>query len=64
MLPKFMSFVKYGPEVRIRVSNRPILLRDIIDNRLMMEANGQDIVKKLLKGVLQIQEEGISMRTI
>jgi hypothetical protein len=40
MLPKFSSFVKYGPEVRIRVSNRPILLRDIIDNRHIMEANG------------------------
>jgi hypothetical protein len=64
MLPKLIRISRVGAEVKVRCTNRPVTLRSLIDDRLVMQEHGQALVQGLLKAFLQLQEAHISLRTI
>lgn len=64
MLPHLLGVTKVNSEVRVKVTSNPLTLRSIIADRVKMQEFGPAIFRNLVKAFLDIQEAGISCRTI
>lgn len=64
MLPQLVKVSKVDAELRVRVTNRPRVLRSVIGDRRCMEEHGQAIIKGLLQAFFGLQQGGIVCRNI
>jgi hypothetical protein len=64
MLPQLVKVSRVDAELRVRVTNRPRMLRSVIGDRRCMEQHGQAIIKGLLQAFFGLQQGGIACRNI
>ena len=63
-IPHFQGFERHGMIASLALKVFPIRLRQVIGNRLVMQYTGQDIIKGLLLGMMELRIFRLTLRDI
>jgi hypothetical protein len=63
-IPRFIEFFKEESIVRVKFSQLPLRLRNVIGKRNDMYLNGQKIIKLLLMALLELKDQGLRVFNI